>query len=283
MGISTVSTIVEEVCDAFWTYLQLTYMPTPDEAMWRNIEEGFRNRWNFPHCIGTIDGKHVEIQAPPNSGSKFYNYKKHYSVVLLGLVDSEYKFIAIDSGAYGKECDSSIFIDSDLGKRLTTYSMAVPPDEPLFEENVSVPYVIVGDEGFPLKRFILRPFPKDRNFDNRRRIFNYRLCRCRRVVENAFGILAQRWRVFFRPINCKLELVNKIVKATTVLHNFIGSKGNLLSVGTPEEIIEAYNTSWKPIPRYGTQASKEAVQIRNHFVKYFNSEEGSVPWQWDHI
>jgi hypothetical protein len=118
--------------------------------------------------------------------------------------------------------------------------MAVPPDEPLFEENVSVPYVIVGHEGFPLKRFILRPFPKDRNLDSKRRIFNYRLCRCRRVVENAFGILAQRWHVFFRPINCKLELVNKIVKATTVLQNFIGSKGNLLSVGMPEEIIEAY-------------------------------------------
>lgn len=283
IGISTVSKIVEEVCDALWKNLQPLYMPTPDENMWRNIEEGFRSRWDFPHCIGTIDGKHVEIQAPPNSGSNFFNYKKYYSTVLLGLVDSEYKFIAIDSGAYGKESDSSIFVESELGKRLSSYAMAVPPDEPLFEENFNDPYVIVGDEGFPLKRFLLRPFPKDRHLNDERRIFNYRLCRCRRVVENAFGILAQRWRIYFRPLNCKLHLVNKIVKATTILHNYLCSKGSFSPVGTPEEILEAYNKAWKPIPRYGAQASKEATEIRNHFVKYFMSEEGSVPWQWNHI
>lgn len=133
--------------------MQPVFMPTPDEAMWRHIEQGFRNVLNFPHCIGAIDGKHVLIQAPPNSGSSFYNYKNYYSTVLLGLVDAEYKLIAIDCGAYGKECDGSIFMASAMGKRIYSYSMAVPPDEPLVEGGVNMPYVIVGDEGFLLKRF----------------------------------------------------------------------------------------------------------------------------------
>lgn len=118
MGISTVSQIVEEVCDAIWRKMQPVYMPTPDEAMWRTISDGFNSRWNFPHCIGAIDGKHIEIQAPPNSGSKFYNYKKYYSTILLALVDSNYKFTAVDIGSYGKECDGGIFTESVLGKDL---------------------------------------------------------------------------------------------------------------------------------------------------------------------
>lgn len=71
------------------------YMPSPDESMWKKIDEVLRNMWNFPHYIGTVDGKHVKIQALPNSGSSFFNYKKCYSVALLGLVYSEYKFITI--------------------------------------------------------------------------------------------------------------------------------------------------------------------------------------------
>jgi hypothetical protein len=103
----------------------------------------------------------VTIQCPPNSGSSFYNYKGYYSIVLLGLVDAEYKFIAIDSGAYGKEGDGSIFMESALGQRICTYSMAVPQDEPIVEGGCSLPYVIVGDSAFPLKRFLLRPYPRD--------------------------------------------------------------------------------------------------------------------------
>ncbi|XP_046685262.1 protein ANTAGONIST OF LIKE HETEROCHROMATIN PROTEIN 1-like [Homalodisca vitripennis] len=64
IGISTVANIVEEVSDALWLRLQPEFMPTPNEALWRQIEKGFKERWNFPHCIGAIDGKHVAIQAP---------------------------------------------------------------------------------------------------------------------------------------------------------------------------------------------------------------------------
>ncbi|KAG8260056.1 hypothetical protein J6590_105494 [Homalodisca vitripennis] len=51
--------------------------------------------------------------------------------------------------------------------------------------------------------------------------------------------------------HCKLHLVNKIVKATAVLHNYLCSKGSFSPVLTPEVILEAYDKAWKPIPRYG--------------------------------
>lgn len=49
------------------------------------IADKFEEKWNMPHCIGSIDGKHCIFQAPSNAGSMFYNYKKSHSIVLLGI------------------------------------------------------------------------------------------------------------------------------------------------------------------------------------------------------
>jgi hypothetical protein len=63
-------------------------IPTPAEAEWENIPTKFLNLWGFPNCIGALDGKHVQIVAPNNSGSNYFNYKQTFSVVLLALVDA---------------------------------------------------------------------------------------------------------------------------------------------------------------------------------------------------
>ena len=79
-------------------------MPVPKQEDWRAIAAEFLERWNFPNCLGSIAGKHVVIQAPPCSGSQFYN-KGTYSVVLLSVVDAIYCFRVVDVGAYGKGSD----------------------------------------------------------------------------------------------------------------------------------------------------------------------------------
>lgn len=75
-GESTVRNIIHETCSVIVKVLQPIYLRLPTEEEWKNICTGFLENWNFPHCVGAFDGKHVEIQAPPNSGSLFYNYKK---------------------------------------------------------------------------------------------------------------------------------------------------------------------------------------------------------------
>ncbi len=85
------------VCDAIYNCLKPECMMIPQTIdEWKNIANNFQNMWNFPMCIGAIDGKHVQIVPPPGSGSQYYNYKGDFSVVLLALVDAELKFIYID-------------------------------------------------------------------------------------------------------------------------------------------------------------------------------------------
>lgn len=102
-------------------------MPYSDRDRWMSVAGRFEEQWNFPHCIGALDGKHVLIQAPPNSGSLFFNYKGTFSVVLLALVDADYRFIAVDIGGYGGNSDGGIFANSDLGKALQAGHLDVPP------------------------------------------------------------------------------------------------------------------------------------------------------------
>lgn len=102
MGKSTIYKIISEVCQAIWLAFQSIVLPTLSAEEWKKISENFFLKWQFPNCIGALDGRHMEIQAPPNSGSQFYNYKGYFSIVLLAICDANHKFTWVDIGQFGK-------------------------------------------------------------------------------------------------------------------------------------------------------------------------------------
>nr|CAI5840916.1 unnamed protein product [Callosobruchus analis] len=251
-------------------------MPSPTEEIWKTVEKNFCELWNFPNCIGAIDGKHVVIEAPANSGSLYFNYKKTFSVVLLALVDANYRFISVDVGAYGKNSDGGIFASSNMGKALLGNSFNIPPDKSLPGTTIIVPHVIVGDEAFPLSKHLLRPFPGTQIRNNiSKRTFNYRLSRARRLSENAFGILTQVFRIYQRRFKMNPEHVDKIILATCCLYNFL--RPALIPVQSFYNNLN--NDNIQNLRRVGGNATVEAMSIRDTFANYFSSPEGAVPWQ----
>lgn len=145
----------------------------------------------------------------------------------------------------------------------------------------------------------MRPFPgKDLSLSQR--IFNYRLSRARRIVENAFGILAARFRIFRKPIEAKPENADYIVLASCVLHNYLKQTDANYPprvryvppnfVDYPEEFGDYRPGEWREVVQNDTgmrktakvssnNYSKAAMIIQEKLEQYFMTEAGKLPWQ----
>ncbi|KAM8701295.1 hypothetical protein ACLKA7_007690 [Drosophila subpalustris] len=113
------------VCDGICSALSGEFPRWDKQNMLKWANE-YEKQWNIPNCIGAIDGKHVPIKKPPNSGSAFYNYKGFHSIVLMAVCDASYRFTFIDVGAYGSEGDINAFSHSKLGKALMSRVLEFP-------------------------------------------------------------------------------------------------------------------------------------------------------------
>ncbi|XP_064629236.1 uncharacterized protein LOC135488531 [Lineus longissimus] len=155
---STISGILYETCEALWTVLKDDFVavPTQDDCI-RIVAENWQN-WNFPMCLGSIDGKHVAIKAPPRSGSDYFNYKKYHSTILMAVADSKYRFRMVDIGAYGRESDGGVFSRSQFGIKMDNDTLGIPESGCLPGTDIEVPYMFLGDEAFPLKKNLMRPY-----------------------------------------------------------------------------------------------------------------------------
>lgn len=278
IGISTARCIVKKVCEAIWLVLQNECIPPPNKETWETAAAGFESTANFPHCIGAVDGKHIRIVCPEDSGSMFYNYKDYYSIVLMAIADSSYRFLFVSIGSYGKDCDSSVFKETKLWKSIANGSQHLPEERCLpGTESPKVPYFLVADAAFGLHKHMLRPYAGT-HLTVEKRIFNYRLCRARRYIECTFGILSNKWRLLHRPLNVQTDFAVDIVKACVVLHNFVRDRDGYVA----EDTMSITGLEEMQIPT-NIRGGLKANSVRNILCKYFVSSAGSVPWQMSKI
>uniref|UniRef100_A0A1Y1LAJ7 DDE Tnp4 domain-containing protein n=1 Tax=Photinus pyralis TaxID=7054 RepID=A0A1Y1LAJ7_PHOPY len=278
---STISRFIPEVCKAIYNKLKKKYLKMPTtEREWEKIAEQYYTKWDFPNCVGALDGRHIKFKAPHSSGSYYYNYKGTNSIILLGLVDAEYKFLYVNVGVNGRISDGGVYRESYLSQAIRENSINFPPAKALPGRSLKVPYVIVADDAFPLSERILKPY-SSRNLNYECRIFNYRLSRARRMVESAFGILANRFRVLLNSINLSVDKVEVITLCSVVLHNFLITENPINELhGTI--IHNTANVDHINDQQGGNRSSNLARNIRSEFKDFFNTV-GARDWQHDQV
>ncbi|XP_045119497.1 protein ANTAGONIST OF LIKE HETEROCHROMATIN PROTEIN 1-like isoform X1 [Portunus trituberculatus] len=254
-----------------------------NEEEWKHIAQDFDTMWDFPNCLGAVDGKHVRIVPPANSGSYFYNYKGSDSLVLMAVVNAKYEFIMCDIGVNGRISDGGVIHETVFYEKLCNDDLHIPTPAVPKNSHTALPFVFVGDEAFALRKDFLKPYPQ-RELTHDRRVFNYRLSRARRVVENVFGILSSRFRIYHSPINMKLEHIDSVVMATCILHNFLRkTTGDTYSVGDGNTADNEPQTLLTGLEKtYSRRATEEAHQVRDMYQEYFNTV-GALSWQESRI
>ena len=189
---------------------------TADE--WEEVSKEFAKKWNYHNCLGALDGKHVAIKKPVGGGSMYFNYKKFHSIVLMAISSASYKFIYVNVGAEGGAGDGGTWQMCGLEGALSNNTAEVPEDKPLPHDDEPIPYHIVADDAFALKPWLMKPYSHQTQRPTER-LYSYRLSRARRVVENSFGLLQTRWRLFGTTLQQKLPVCKSLVMAGCVMHN----------------------------------------------------------------
>jgi len=120
------------------------------------------------------------------------------------IVNANYEFVIRDVGTNGRVSDGGVIDNTKFYKNLQSETLNLAKAENVNGSNKKLNYAFLGDEAFLLRPDFLKPY-NQRELTLERRIFNYRLSRARRTVENVFGILAKRFRIFHTSINLKVE------------------------------------------------------------------------------
>ncbi|CAG7719715.1 unnamed protein product [Allacma fusca] len=114
--------------------------------------------------LEAIYGKHIRIKSPSRTGSQYFNYKGFYSIVLLAVVDADHNLILVDVGTSGSCSDGGVFKNSKFGEKFERGQYELPPSKVL--NGAVFNSVILGDDGFPLKPYLMKPYSGSCKMEN---------------------------------------------------------------------------------------------------------------------
>jgi hypothetical protein len=204
----------------------------------------------------------------------------------MACCDANLCFTYVDIGAQGAFSDGGVFRHSAFGSNIIEHTVDVPHPTPLpnCEDTTPFPYYFIGDEAFPLRTNLLCPYSKRSIFGILQKVFNYRLSRARFTIENTFGLLAARWRIFHRVIHARnADTVINYIKATVVLHNYV-MKTNPNANYRNDHCDEQGPNPFGNVQMFeGRNSTRESYRLRDIMARYLLSPAGALPYQVDHV
>lgn len=210
----------------------------------------------------------------------------------------------------GSISDGGVWSESNLGRCVTEGTLDIPLPCELPDTNIRINHVLLADEAFPLNMNMMKPYSQkflaSAGADaDKARVFNYRLSRARRIIENTFGILASRWQILLKGCSFYPENVDHIIKALVCLHNFVmddeeqrpastrkycppnfidmESENHEIMEGAWRGLIENSALYENLLNMKGNSGTNAAKAQRNVFREYFVSKAGcnQAPWQFE--
>ncbi|XP_068099171.1 uncharacterized protein [Hyperolius riggenbachi] len=268
LGTSTVSGIVKHTCEVLWRVLQPRYMAVPNQAKWEEILAMFSERVNFPNCFGALGVK--EIRLVRSGGSDYGD--DIFSLVLLALVDADFRFTYVEVGSFGSPTDSFVFQNTHFYQSLRANRLHLPNPRPWpGTSSPSYPCVLVASEAFGLSDHIMQPYT-EQDLSAAQKMFNHRLSRAQSMVENTIGLLANKWNVLHSVMRLSPVNATDVVKASCVLHNYVRDAEGYQS----EHLLKHDMAGVYCQPPAGTAT---ATNNRDSLAQFFLTPQGQVPWQ----
>ena len=183
------------------------------------VKRQFHEIARFPNVIGCIDGTHIPISSPGGEQAELYgNRKGYFSINVQAVCDATLCFTNIVCRWPGSTHDSRVFSNSALCCQL---------------EDGSIDGIILGDSGYPCKKFLMTPLLDPRTSSERR--YNFAHISTRSTVERMFGVWKQRFRCLRTPIRTKMQNTLTIVVATACLHNYAMRRGEVVNIDASDE------------------------------------------------
>ena len=195
--------------------LQIKF-PFDDDAKLEQLAEGFmKSTSNHPAlygCVGALDGYAVRIRRPclseeakPND---YMSRKGFFAINVQAICDARCRFLYIQADTPGSTHDATAYALSSFQKKWEA-------------QEGKGPWWIAGDEAYSITENLITPWP-GRNLDLFKDSFNFHFSGGNRnVIERAFGLMTERWGIFWRKLHVSLRRASQIVLACAALQNFL--------------------------------------------------------------
>lgn len=235
----------------------------PDKD-WRTIALRYKEKHKFPNCCGAVGAKHVVIRAPHSSGNELANDQKKDGLIIITVVDDNSCFRYVNIIPKDLNLDGGFFRKTVLNTELEIGLL--PPG-----------HFLLSDAGLPMTNYLLKPFPETQ-LTIAQQTFNDRFARARQPVDDAFGMLADRFRIFEKAIGLAPDKTEIIVKACIAMHNWLRQRQTSPSADEllQENILYA---GLQPIvvTNKGNNCTRATTQdIRNQLADWFLKDESPV-------